>query len=194
MAPIVRYSNIVLLGLIVACSSYKGLENLPPLPESDGRVAHVDRMTIGGVVVRETTEQIYSDTELDMMNQQTIKAAEAEAEAEQALFRIRTKQGREKTKQATAQYMSWVCFGSAILAIALGAFTHGYLRWGITGGILFVTGMLFVIMPELSDYLKWFVIGLCGIGIVRALYHAREFSLGRLLTTTRTIKESNDVE
>jgi len=166
--------------LVASCSSYKGIEVRPgSIADKPAEMTKVKRLEFFGLAVKDNREDIPTDAQLERINNEKVKAAEAEAKAKTSLFKIETKQSREKLKQDTAKYLSWVCFGLALAVVAMGVFTQGYKRWAIVACAFFGVGMLALLMPELLDYVKWLVVGLGLIGIFLGMSHSREWSLFR---------------
>ena len=166
----------VLAIFVIACSSYKGTES-----GKDGRMLKVERDKLAGVTMSEDVEEILTDSQVRNIARMEIAKAEAEAEKQDIMFDVNKRQNREKIKTMTAKYVSWVCFGLALAAIGFAVFTKGYKRWGIMGATFFVTGMVSLLIPELTDYIKWVIVAGGAAGIVLALSHTKEWHAGKLL-------------
>ena len=185
--PRTRRSFVALTILLVlsgalACTSYKGMETRPTLkPDGDqaegSKLVKVERLELFGFTVNETGEQVYTEAELDELNKQAVKQAEAKAAIKEALFNIERKESREQVKEDTAKYLSWLCFLMAVGAVVVGVITEGYKKWGTMAACLFASGMVALLVPELLVYLKWVLIGLGAVGIVLGMSHTREWSL-----------------
>ena len=137
------------------------------------------RVSVVGVAISEKENQIYSDKELEDMNRQIVKEAEAKAEAQTVLFTIKKKQDRENIKQSTAKWLSWAAFALMIGAMVMGGITKGYKRWGIMAGSLFCCGMVLILIPEFTDYIKWALIPIGAVSIILGLSHTKHFTIAR---------------
>jgi len=141
----------------------------------------VKSLKLFGFNIDEDTKELYTKDQLAKQTTQVTAKAEAEAKAKTIMFDIKKKQDREDVKQDTAKLVSWGSFGIAAFAIVMAVITSGYAKWGVMAGAFFIVGTTAIIIPELSDIIKWVVIGGGAIGIFMALSHSKDFSIGTKL-------------
>jgi len=165
--------TITFTGIAIACTSYKGTEL------KDGKTMIVKRDKFAGIVTSEVAQELYTDSQVQDIARVEIAAAETEAKKETVLFDIKKKQNREQLKQSVSKWVSFACFGLAIAAMAFAAFTKGYARWGVVAAVFFVSGMVSLLIPEFSDYLKWVVVAVGAVAIILALSHTKNWHIGK---------------